>query len=124
LAMNCSAGKDRTGMGSALVLSVLGVPRETVVADYALTQVYTPAALYKARIAQGGSVSGVSSQQAQAFARMPSEVLDVILGSDPEVMRQTLARIDSRFGGPLELAKARFGLTDAKIAHLRGVYLI
>ncbi|MDB5445039.1 MAG: hypothetical protein JWQ97_356, partial [Phenylobacterium sp.] len=42
LAMNCSAGKDRTGMGSALVLSVLGVPRETVVADYALTQVYTP----------------------------------------------------------------------------------
>jgi protein-tyrosine phosphatase len=34
LAFNCSAGKDRTGVAAALVLSALGVPRETVVADY------------------------------------------------------------------------------------------
>jgi protein-tyrosine phosphatase len=34
---HCTAGKDRTGLLSALVLSLLGVPEETVIADYALS---------------------------------------------------------------------------------------
>ena len=34
---HCSAGKDRTGMAAALILSALDVPRETIVADYMLT---------------------------------------------------------------------------------------
>jgi protein-tyrosine phosphatase len=34
---HCAAGKDRTGLVAALVLSVLGVPEEEVVADYALS---------------------------------------------------------------------------------------
>jgi protein-tyrosine phosphatase len=34
---HCTAGKDRTGLLSALVLSLLGVPEDTVVADYALS---------------------------------------------------------------------------------------
>src|ERR1700759_4751326 len=90
LAMNCSAGKDRTGVGSALVLSVLGAPRETVVADYALTQVYTPPGDYMKAMAAGGHVSGLTPDMAQAMARMPREVLAVMMGSDPEVMRQAL----------------------------------
>jgi protein-tyrosine phosphatase len=35
---HCTAGKDRTGLLSAIVLSLLGVPEDTVVADYALSQ--------------------------------------------------------------------------------------
>jgi protein-tyrosine phosphatase len=35
---HCTAGKDRTGLLSAIVLSLLGVSEETVVADYALSQ--------------------------------------------------------------------------------------
>lgn len=124
LAMNCSAGKDRTGMGSALVLSVLGVPRETVLADYALTQTYTPPSFYRKLMAQGTATSGVTAQQAQAFAKMPPAVLEVIMGSDPAVMRGALAGVDGKYGGPLALAKARFGLTDGKIARLRTLYLV
>jgi len=124
LAMNCSAGKDRTGTASALILSVLDVPRETVLADYALTQVYTPPAFYRRAMASGGKMSGLTPAQAQAFAKLPPEVLDVIMGSDPEVMRQTLARIDDRFGGPIALVKARFGVTDAAIAQMRATYLV
>jgi len=120
---NCSAGKDRTGMGAALILSVLGVPRETIIADYALTQVYVPPSYYKKQFAGGTNNSGVNVQQAQAMARMPPEVLDVILGSDPAVMRQALAAVDAQHGGPVALAKARFGLTDRKIARLRALYL-
>lgn len=34
---HCAAGKDRTGIVAAFILSVLGVPREYVLGDYALT---------------------------------------------------------------------------------------
>lgn len=34
---HCAAGKDRTGVVAALLLSLAGVPRETIVDDYELT---------------------------------------------------------------------------------------
>ena len=38
--IHCTAGKDRTGLGSAILLWVLGVPMEMVFADYLLTNEY------------------------------------------------------------------------------------
>jgi protein-tyrosine phosphatase len=35
--IHCAAGKDRTGLISALLLGLVGVPPETIAADYALT---------------------------------------------------------------------------------------
>lgn len=37
LTLNCSAGKDRTGLAAALILSALDVPRSTIFADYLLS---------------------------------------------------------------------------------------
>ncbi len=37
LVFHCAAGKDRTGVLSALVLDLLGVRREVIVEDYVLT---------------------------------------------------------------------------------------
>jgi protein-tyrosine phosphatase len=37
LVIHCTAGKDRTGLAVALLLLTLGVPEETVVADYTLS---------------------------------------------------------------------------------------
>jgi protein-tyrosine phosphatase len=123
LAFNCSAGKDRTGMGAALILSVLGVPRETVVADYALTQVYAPPSELAKQMAGTHGMPGATSAQSDAFAQLPHEVLSVLMGSDPAIMRRALEMIDQKYGGPIELAKSSFGLTDAKISQLRAVYL-
>jgi protein-tyrosine phosphatase len=38
--IHCAAGKDRTGLISALLLGLVGVPDETIAADYALTAEY------------------------------------------------------------------------------------
>lgn len=38
--VHCTAGKDRTGIIVALLLDLVGVDRETIVHDYALTDVY------------------------------------------------------------------------------------
>jgi len=40
LAYNCSAGQDRTGFASALVLTALGTPRDVIYADYLLSTTY------------------------------------------------------------------------------------
>ena len=37
---HCTAGKDRTGMSAALLLSVLGVPEETILDDYVLSRAF------------------------------------------------------------------------------------
>ncbi len=37
---HCAAGKDRTGMAAALILSALDVPRATIIEDYLLTEKY------------------------------------------------------------------------------------
>lgn len=38
---HCSAGKDRVGVGTALLLSALNVPRETILADYMMVNTFT-----------------------------------------------------------------------------------
>lgn len=40
LMFHCSAGKDRTGMGAALVLSALGVDEQTIMKDYLDSNTY------------------------------------------------------------------------------------
>jgi protein-tyrosine phosphatase len=42
---HCSAGKDRAGVTAALVLALLGAPRDAIVADYTATAANMPAVL-------------------------------------------------------------------------------
>lgn len=124
LAVNCSAGKDRTGLAAAFILSVLGVSRETIIADYALSQTYVTPDTYRAQMRQASEGAGAApSREALAFAQLPMDVSNVVLGSDPDVMRITLARLDSDHGGPLVFAKKRFALDDAAVARMRALYL-
>jgi len=39
--LHCSAGKDRTGFGAAMILYALGVPEDVIVEDYLLTNTAT-----------------------------------------------------------------------------------
>lgn len=124
LAYNCSAGKDRTGMASALILSVLGVPRETVVRDYALSEQYMPVAKYLEQMAAQAHASKSNMVGSNAMAQLPPDVLNVLLGTDPEIMRKALAQLDATYGGPVGYAKAKLGLDDAKIRTLKRLYLV
>ena len=40
IVVHCTAGKDRAGTAAAMMLTILGVPRETVFEDYMLTNQY------------------------------------------------------------------------------------
>lgn len=75
--VHCAAGKDRTGMLIALVLEVLGVPRETVVADYALTGVLRPnrIELYAPKY----QAVGIDPQNVRAIYETPAWALTMAL---------------------------------------------
>ena len=54
---HCSAGKDRTGWASAVLLTLVGVPQSVVIQDYLLTNIYTAASIqsqYEAIVASNG----------------------------------------------------------------------
>ena len=68
LLLHCSAGKDRTGFGAALILTALGVPREAVREDY----------LASNRLWRGGAriAAGLPEEVAATLLRVHGELLD------------------------------------------------
>jgi protein tyrosine/serine phosphatase len=101
--VHCAAGKDRTGVVVALSLSVAGVGREAVVADYA---------------ASGTRIDGIMARLLASPTYRP-DLKKRGGGSDAhrpraETMEAFLTEIDARYGGVFEwLARHGFGADDA-----------
>lgn len=106
LAFNCSAGKDRTGTAAALVLTLLGVPRETVVADYALSDDLVD---YMAKLDEDGAREGPYA----ALARLPREVVAPLLASDPAYIEAALDAMAAKHGSVELFIERELGVTPA-----------
>jgi protein-tyrosine phosphatase len=107
---HCSAGKDRTGVLSALILAFLGVPDETIVEDYALS------AAAMVRLLE--HLKAEYPDAADEVERHAPAVLQVM----PETMEEFLVSIRDRYGSYEHLAET-LGVVDS-VAHLREAVLI
>jgi protein-tyrosine phosphatase len=96
---HCSAGKDRTGVLAALVLGLVGVPDETIVADYALSRQAMARLLEWLR------------QTVEDPARL-ERYAPAVLAAQPEVMAEFLDIVSERYGGFDRYANA-LGVPDA-----------
>lgn len=114
LGFNCSAGKDRTGVAAVLVLSALGVPRETAIADYLLSNRY-----YKPKPPAPGAAPDPTMAM---FARLPPDVIKALMGVDRRYIEASLAAIDAK-GGMEKYLREDMGLGPSKLARLRALYL-
>lgn len=108
--MHCSAGKDRTGVLSALILAFLGVPDETIVDDYALSAAAMGLLLERLKAEYPDAVEEVE--------RYAPAVLHVV----PETMEQFLAELKVQYG-TYELLAESLGVTEA-VAMLRTTVLV
>jgi protein-tyrosine phosphatase len=90
--MHCSAGKDRTGVLSALLLAFLGVPDETIIEDYALSAAAMGRLLERLKAEYPDAVDEV--------VKYAPAVLHVV----PETMEQFLAELRLEYGSYAELA--------------------
>lgn len=127
LAFNCTAGKDRTGMAAALILSALGVPRATILADYELTNRYLRFDSFTSGAARNPSSAKKDSKTVADFrtvmARLSPDVVHALLAADPAYLDAAFAGIDQRDGSVTGYLTKTLGLTQADLATLRTRYL-
>lgn len=73
---HCSAGKDRAGLGSALLLYALGADEETIMADYMLSsEAYREKAEFMAAFADANNLDKEAKQDAIAMVSVFPEYL-------------------------------------------------
>ena len=87
IVIHCAAGKDRTGIVSALLLALVGVSRQSIAEDYALT---TEALRPREErwVAAAPDDERADREAAVAWGR-----------ARPEVMLEVLAHLDATYGG-------------------------
>jgi protein-tyrosine phosphatase len=85
--IHCAAGKDRTGLISALLLGLVDVPTETIAADYAMT-----AELLASREREWLESGPPEEREAR-------EAMSARYAPTAEVMLEVLERLTERFGG-------------------------
>lgn len=101
---HCAAGKDRTGVVSAILLGLLGVPDEVIVADYVATQDNLDAIIERLMAAEGYQ---------HMLAALPPDTLH----AEPETMLGFLARLRERHGSLRGYALGA-GLDEAALVRL------
>jgi len=110
---HCTAGKDRTGVFSAILLTALGVPRETVIQDYMLSNQYLLAA---------ESIERTSADLQLAFglAETPDiSTVRTIMTARPETLEATLDKIDKTYGSFDNYLRDALKLSDSDLAMIR-----
>jgi protein-tyrosine phosphatase len=101
---HCAAGKDRTGVVSAVLLGLLGVRDEIIVADYAATQQNLDAIIERLMASEGYQTM---------LGALPPDTLH----AQPETMIALLERVRSRYGSMRDYARAA-GVSEGSIARL------
>ena len=114
LAFNCSAGKDRTGVAAALILTALGVPRERVMDDYLLSNKH-----YKPKPM---SAAATDDPTARLFSRLPPDVIQVFMGVESSYLDAAFAGMADEFGSVDKYLEEGLGLDAADREKLRRSY--
>jgi protein-tyrosine phosphatase len=106
---HCTAGKDRTGWAAAVFLSIMGVPRETIMQDYLLSNTYLAAKNGKMLAALKG--------------RIDPALLEPLLGVRAEYLQAGFDAVDKEYGSMDRYIREGLGLSDATIRALRNEFL-
>ncbi len=128
LVVNCSAGQDRTGLTSALLLIALGVPRDVVVQDYLQSTRYRRPAVER------GDVDLVAAAEDNWFAKMMlryaeeregnSAAQPLLTDDGVPFLRFALDHIEQDFGSVEAYLEERIGVDAADLAQLRERFLV
>lgn len=100
---HCTAGKDRTGIATALILSALGLPRETIYADYLMSNRFY-------------------HSTAGAMGALPPDVAAALNGVDESYLRAAFDAIDAQYGSLNAYIERGLGVDAAGVARLRALY--
>jgi protein-tyrosine phosphatase len=122
---NCSAGQDRTGFATAMVLSALGVPRATIIADYHLSTAYRRP---ENELPPIDDVMAKTSPVATMFAALQKSPMAKVAQPLKEAdgtpfLAGAFAEIDAKWGSVDAYLEKEVGVTKGDLALLRATYL-
>jgi protein-tyrosine phosphatase len=104
--VHCAGGKDRTGLVIAMVLTVAGVDRDMIAADYAATEL-------RLREINEQYLAGVTDERRR-------EQIRNLQATKPVTMLETLEHVDASHGGvAVYLAKGGFDATGQEALRRR-----
>lgn len=110
---HCSAGKDRTGMLTVLLLSALGVSPEIIRTDYLLTNKFSvPRINHRIELAKKAHMNRSFIASLKDLSSVSIDYLD-----------QAMAIINYEFGGIQAYLRDVVGLSDIDCERLRKIYL-
>ncbi|KAF7558514.1 hypothetical protein G7046_g5628 [Stylonectria norvegica] len=107
--IHCTAGKDRTGVIIAIVLSLCGVDDQTIAQEYSLTEVGL--ADMKKLIIDNLSQNPALKGKPEAVERM--------LGARPENMLAALQMLRQNYGSAEEYVVKQCGISPHGVAQIR-----
>ena len=111
---HCSAGKDRTGVFGGVLLDLLGVGRERILGDYALSDEHYDA-LYRMFL---------RDRRIHDFDRIDPERIAPLLRADPAYLATTFAHLDAEHGGTQGYARDILGIDAQALARIRANLLV
>jgi len=107
---HCTTGKDRTGWAAAALLSLLGVPRDEVMADFMRTNDYT-LPQFRSKIDEFAAAGGERA------------IAEAILGVKPEYLEASFDEMQQRYGTIERYFSEGLGIDSAGQFALRKVYI-
>jgi protein tyrosine/serine phosphatase len=108
---HCAAGKDRTGVFAAVVLSLVGASAETVSADYAVTATRLPRLYPRLR-----AILGQLIQETQLTGGQDQGAMMGAHAASMDAMQRILVERHGSVAEPVRQA----GLSDSVVEQLRG----
>ena len=111
--IHCTHGKDRTGVAIAITLRALGVPQETILEDYMLSNEF-----WKTEAERFSCLASWAS-----LFRTPRDEIRALLEVRPEYLDAAFAAIDEKYGSFDNYLHRCLYIDDATLERLRAVLL-
>jgi protein-tyrosine phosphatase len=122
---NCSAGQDRTGTATALILSALGVPRDVILADYHLSTQFRRPDYEFPKLDPAAYPGNAFVKMMAAYSGRPgANKAQPLYGPDGiAYLQRFLEGIDAQWGSVDRFLEVEIGLTPQKRDRLRALAL-
>lgn len=112
---HCTAGKDRAGIGAAIIEELLGVDRDDVIADYLMTN--------ECLREDFAFLTEFVKAQAGPGSRTTEEALRYLFGAERDYIEEYYDTIDSKYGSFDVFIRDGLKLTAEDIMELQRLYL-
>lgn len=107
---HCSAGKDRTGLGTAIILGMLGVEREVILGDFMMSNYYRNKDINKT----------LRKTSLVAKQRVTQPLVEV----KESYLKSAFEAIDNKYGSMEKFLEAEYGFDEEKLEAIRNKYLM